>query len=255
MLDMESVMIEKLIYWLKYNKSFRIFAVLLSLLTILSLCTGCGQQTERDEKSQAPSRSAVKGFISSHCHEQRMRKHGAALYSQIYIMAEGMRHRGVSPHQAFDRASEEYLASMALSERARKKGIRVSGSEVNHFISDTLDDMKDTGTYKEMQAEAARHGTTIEKILRSNRESYKKQIAVVKLYQQERSDYLQSSVQTTAEEQQAWEKKWTNIQDRAIAAYKKTPQGRKIQERLPKMRRVYCSRHRSNAQEARKSAA
>lgn len=255
MLNMVSVMLEKLIYSLKYNKSFRIFAVLLSLLTVLFLCTGCGQQAERDEKSQAPSKSAVKGFISSHCHEQRMRKHGATLYSQIYIMAEGMRHRGVSPRRAFDRASESYLASMALSERARKKGIRVSGSEVNHFISDTLDDMKNTGTYEELENEAARHGTTVEKILRSSRDSYKKQIAVVKLYQQERSDYLQSSVQTTAEEQQAWEKKWTDIQDRAIASYKKTPQGRKIQACLPKMRRVYCSKYRSNAQEVQKSAA
>ena len=86
-------------------------------------------------------------------------------------------------------------------------------------------------------------------------DSYKKQLAVVKLYQKERTDYLQSSVQTTAEEQQAWEKKWNNIQEHAVQTYCKTAQGKKIRAALPKMRSVYCSRYRSDAREARKSAA
>lgn len=247
-------MLEKLIYWLRDSRGFRIVAVLLSVLTVLLLCSGCGKQAG-EEDSQSSSRSVVKGYISSHCHEQRMKKHGAELYARIYIMAEGMRHRGISPREAFNRAAENYLVSMALADRAEKNGIRIDDKAVNAFISDTLEDMKDTGTYKEMEREAERHGTTVKAILHSNCDSYKKQLAVVKLYQKERTDYLQSSVQTTAEEQQAWEKKWNKIQEHAVQTYCKTAQGEKIRAALPKMRSVYCSRYRSDAREARKSAA
>ena len=48
-------MLEKLIYWLRDSRGFRIVAVLLSVLTVLLLCSGCGKQAG-EEDSQSSSR-------------------------------------------------------------------------------------------------------------------------------------------------------------------------------------------------------
>ncbi|MGN1381808.1 MAG: SurA N-terminal domain-containing protein, partial [Eubacterium sp.] len=164
----------------------RVCACLISLFALLFLCCGCGSQSAAEDTSSSSNKSAVKGFVSSHCREHEMRKRGAVQYAQIYIMAQGLQHRGLPPRQAFMQASETYIASMALSKEARKKGIRVTNAELDSYISKMESDMKTNGIYKDVQKEALRHGTTVHGILRDNRDAYRKQIAVSKLYQKER---------------------------------------------------------------------
>ncbi|MFC2661689.1 MAG: hypothetical protein ACFNYI_00945 [Eubacterium sp.] len=231
----------------------RVSACLISLLAVLLLCCGCGTQSSAEDTSSSSNKSAVKGFVSSHCHEQQMRKRGAVQYAQIYIMAEGLRRRGLMPRQAFMQASEAYMASMALSEEARKQGIHVTKSELDSYITKMVSDMKTNGIYKDVQKEAVRHGTTVRGILKGNRDVYQKQIAVSKLYQKERKEYLQAVDQTTAAEQKAWDKKWGKIQKSAVDKYRKSPEGSKIQKRLPQMRKVYCSKYRDHAGRAYRS--
>ena len=230
----------------------RVFACLISLFAVLILCCGCGTQSSAEDTSSS-NKSAVKGFVSSHCHEQRLRKRGAVQYAQIYIMAEGFRRRGMAPRKAFMQASETYMASMALSEEARKRGIRVTKSELDSYISKMISDMKANGIYKDVQTEALRHGTTVRGILKDNRDVYQKQIAVSKLYQKERKEYLQAVDQTTAAEQKAWDRKWGKLQKSAVDQYRKTPEGSKIQKKLPQMRKVYCSKYRCHAGKAYQS--
>lgn len=231
----------------------RVFACLISLLALLLFCTGCGTQSSAEKSSSSVNKSAAKGFVSSHCHEQRLKKGGAGQYAQIYIMAEGLRRHGMTPRQAFMQASESYMVSMALSEEARKRGIRVTKSELNSYISKMESDMKTNGIYKDVQKEAARHGTTVKGILRGNQDVYRKQIAVSKLYQKERKEYLQAVDQTTAAEQKTWEQRWNRMQRSAVKTYRKTPAGSRIRKQLPKMRSVYCSKYRCHAGKASQS--
>ena len=63
-------------------------------------------------------------------------KNTARAVAQIYIMAEGMRHRGISPREAFTRAAEIIWFLWPLP-TAPKNGIRIDDT-VNAFISDTL---------------------------------------------------------------------------------------------------------------------
>lgn len=144
-------------------------------------------------------------------------------YAQIYIDAKTEEKiKGKIKTQAIAVAANQFINKKALVEYAQSRGITCTEQEVNDYIRKIIDYSKDADNFEEIQRLCKDADITYEETYWSNRETYKTDYIIDKLYKLKRSEYMSAhNISSPSEdEEKEWQKTWEHEKETIVNSYK-----------------------------------
>lgn len=130
--------------------------------------------------------------------------------------------KGKLKTQAIAVAANQFINKKALVEYAQSRGITCTEQEVNDYIRKIIDYSKDADNFEEIQRLCKDADITYEETYWSNRETYKTDYIIDKLYKLKRSEYMSAhNISSPSEdEEKEWQKTWEHEKETIVNSYK-----------------------------------
>lgn len=196
--------------------------VILLLVIAVGIVVITSVNTTASEDEQGPA-LATMYKIQSESFQLAEALNGQSPYPQMYTHAQALTaFKGASPEEAAKEAANSYMERKALVWYARRQGIETTEAEFEQYLDHLIETVKATDDFPKLSAACAEAGLTAEDLYRKNREYYRDDFIIGKLYESWTKAYTNGKETISESESASMEEAWNQCITNAVASYKKS---------------------------------
>ena len=157
-----------------------------------------------------------------------------SIIPQLFIKTNSMILNGATEVEAREEASKQLVEDMAIQEYADNNGISVSKDELKIFIDDIIQVAHEDNNFSAIKSSCEKQGLTFEETLYNNRAHYYIDCLKSKIYRNLIKKTFGNRTKINELEIKKINRKWDDLKEKSIKAYRKEPECDKIESMAKK---------------------